>query len=67
METTETLRAAPLQRFDEGSGNRPVAGEDHVMLHDTGQFERIDGELDVHVALDLTPAGGVGEFLRRLP
>jgi hypothetical protein len=54
-----------LQGFDKGT-EIAVAGEDHIVVYDVGEFERIDGELDVHVALDLAAAGCVGEFLGRL-
>ncbi len=36
------------------------------MFEVLGHFHDVDGELDVHVALDLAAAGGVGKFLGRL-
>jgi hypothetical protein len=43
-----------------------VAGKDHVVVDMFGEFQRVDRQLDVHIALDLAAAGGVGELLRRL-
>ena len=36
------------------------------MVQMLGHLEHVDGELDVHVALELAAAHGVGEFLGRL-
>ena len=43
-----------------------VAGEQDHMVQMLGHLQDVDGELDVHVALDLAAAHGVGEFLGRL-
>ena len=36
------------------------------MIQIVGHFQHVDGQLDIHVALDLAPAGCVGKFLGRL-
>ena len=51
-----------LQRLDQGA-EIAVAGKDHRMVQPGGKLHGVDGQFDVHVALDLTPAHGVGVFL----
>ncbi len=36
------------------------------MVEILGHLHHVDGQLDIHVALDLAAAGGVGELLGRL-
>jgi hypothetical protein len=55
--------APALHRLDEGA-EIAVAGEQHHVVDVGGELERIDGELDIHVALDLAAAGRIHEFLR---
>ena len=57
--------AAPLHRLDQRA-EVAVAGEQHHVIDVGRDFHGVDGELDVHVALDLAPAGLVDEFLGRL-
>ena len=54
-----------LHRFDQPP-EVAVAGEEHDMIELFGHLQHVDGQLDVHVALDLASTGGVGEFLGRL-
>ena len=57
--------ALALNRFDQ----RPeiaVAREQDHQIEMRRHIHGVDRELDVHVALDFTPSGGVDEFLRRL-
>ena len=65
VETTETRtpwRWSALHQRAEVA----VAGEQHDVVDVGRHLHRVDRELDVHVALDLAPAGGVGELLRGL-
>ena len=57
--------AAPLHRLDQRA-EIAVAGEQHHVVDRAGDLHGIDRKLDVHVALDLAPAGLVDEFLGRL-
>src|SRR5229473_938658 len=57
--------AAALHRFDQGP-EVAVAGEQHHVVDRPGDFHGVHGELDIHVALDLAPAGLVDELLGRL-
>src|SRR5581483_6454465 len=55
----------PLNRLDQRA-EVAVAREEHQMIDVLGHLHGVDGELNVHIALDLPAAGGVDEFLRRL-
>src|SRR5215831_6581950 len=57
--------AAPLHRLDQRA-EVAVAREQHHVVDRPCDFHGIDRELDVHVALDLAPAGLIDEFLGRL-
>ena len=57
--------AAPLHRLDQRA-EVAVAREQHHVVDRAGDLHGIDGKLDVHVALDLAPAGLIDEFLGRL-
>lgn len=63
VETTVTR--TPLHRLDQRA-EVAVAREQHHVVDRPCDFHGIDRELDVHVALDLAPAGLIDEFLGRL-
>ena len=65
VDTTEHAHAAALHRLDERA-EVAVAREQHHVVDEGRELERVDRELDVHVALDLAPAGRVDELLGRL-
>ena len=54
--------APALHRLDQRA-EIAVAREQHHVVEMGREFERVDRELDIHVALDLAPARAVGEFL----
>ena len=58
-------QAPALHRLDQAA-EVAVAGEQDHVVKVLGHLQHVDGELDVHVALDLAAAHGVGEFLGRL-
>ncbi len=62
VEATVTRLPLALQRRDQ-RGEVAIARKQHQMVVERRHLERIDGELDVHVALDLPAPGGVGELL----
>jgi hypothetical protein len=62
VETTETRTPLALERFDQRL-EVAVPGEEHDVVHVRRHLHRVHRELDVHVALDLAPAHGVGELL----
>ena len=62
VETTDTRTPLALQRFDQRA-EVAVAGEEHDVVDVRRHLHGVDGELDVHVALDLAAAGRVGELL----
>ena len=64
VETTRHAHAAALHRLDQRA-EIAVAGEQHHVIDVRRDLHGIDGELDVHVALDLAAAGLVDEFLGR--
>ena len=57
--------ALALDGFDQRA-EIAVAGKQHHLIDMIGQLHRVDGELDIHVALDLAAAAGVDELLGRL-
>ncbi len=59
------LAALALHSLDQRA-EVAVAGEQDEMIDVLGHLHHVDGEFDIHVALDLAPAGGVDEFLGRL-
>src|SRR5687768_1795870 len=55
-----------MGRCGRSDGSRPIREASCDRSRNSSACQRIDGELNVHVALDLAAAGGVDELLRRL-
>ena len=58
-------QALVLHRLDQAA-EIAIAGEQHDMIQNRRHFDHIDGQFDVHIALNFALPGGIGEFLGRL-
>jgi hypothetical protein len=65
VDTTDTRTPAALHGLHQRA-EVAVAGEQHHVVEVRGQLQRVDRQLDVHVALDLATTRRVDELLGRL-